>query len=99
MNYNILGSYIVSMSISLIIIWFAPLLIQITLQKIRKRKIRIRTIPLSIIILTIFQLTYTSIHILIYIPYTIAFHIFIMFFFCGLGISYFFRIYLIKKIH
>ena len=97
MNYSILGSFIVSMSLSLIVIWFSPLCIQVILQKIRRKKIRIRTIPLTIIILTISQLIYTSIHMLAHIPYTIAFHIFIIFFFGGLGLSYVFRVSLIKK--
>jgi len=97
MNYSILGSFIVSMSLSLIIIWFSPLCIQVLLQKIRRKKIRIRTIPLTIIILIISQLIYTTIHMLTNISYSIAFHIFIIFFFGGLGLSYLFRVSLIKK--
>jgi len=97
MNYSILGSFIVSMSLSLILIWFAPLFIQVILQKIRRKKIRIRTIPFTIIILIVFQLIYASIHMIVHIPYTLAFHIFIIFFFGGLGLSYVFRISLIEK--
>jgi len=97
MNYSILGSFIVSMNVSLIIIWFAPLGVQALLQKIRRRRIRIRTIPLTIVILTISQLTYASIHMLLHVPYTVAFHVFMLFFFGGLGASYLFRISLIRR--
>ncbi len=97
MHYSILGSFIVSMSLSLIIIWFAPLFVQVTLQKIRRRKIRIRTIPLSAIILVVTLLIYTSFNMMIHIPYRIAFHIFIIFFFGGLGLSYLFRVFMIEK--
>ncbi len=97
MNYSVLGSFIVSMNVSLIIIWFTPLGIQVLLQKARGRRIQIRTIPLTIVILTISQLMYASIHMLFHVPYTIAFHMFILFFFGGLGITYLFRISLIRK--
>lgn len=97
MNYSVLGSFIVSMNVSLIIIWFAPLGVQVLLQKARRKKIRIRTIPLTIVILTISQLIYASIHMLLHVPYTIAFHVFMLLFFGGLGASYLFRISLIRR--
>jgi len=97
MNYSFLGSFIVSMSLSLTIIWFAPLCIQVALQKVRRRRMRIRTIPLTIVILTVSQLIYTSIHMLAHVPYTFAFHFFMAFFFGGLGLSYLFRVSLIRR--
>jgi len=97
MNYSVLGSFIVSMNVSLIIIWFSPLGVQVLLQKVRRKRIRIRTIPMTIVILTISQLIYASIHMLFHVPYTIAFHMFMLFFFGGLGVTYLFRISLIRR--
>lgn len=97
MDYKILGSFIVSMSLSLVIIWFAPLIIQASLQKIRRREMRIRTIPVSVIIIILSQLIYASFNMLIRIPYGIAFHVFMIFFFGGVGLSYLFRILMIRR--
>jgi hypothetical protein len=83
------------MNMSLVIIWFAPLGVQVLLQKARRK--RIRTIPMTIVILTISQLIYASIHMLFHVPYTIAFHMFMLFFFGGLGVTYLFRISLIRR--
>jgi len=97
MNYSFLGSFIVSMSASLFVIWFAPFVIQIALQKVRRRRLMVRTIPLAIFILILSQLAYASIHTLFLVPYTIAFHVLMLFSFGGLFLSYLFRIYLIRR--
>jgi len=97
MNYSFLGSFIVSMSASLFVIWFAPFVIQIALQKVRRRRLMVRTIPLAIVILILSQLAYASIHTLFLVPYTIAFHVLMLFSFGGLFLSYLFRIYLIRR--
>ena len=97
MNYSFLGSFIVSISASLFVIWFAPFVIQIALQKVRRRRLMVRTIPLAIVILILSQLAYASIHTLFLVPYTIAFHVLMLFSFGGLFLSYLFRIYLIRR--
>jgi len=97
MDFRILGSFIVSMSLSLVIVWFAPLIVQVLIHKIRRKEIRIRTMPISIIILILSQLLYTSFNMMIRIPYSISFHVFIIFFFGGMGLSYIFRISMIRR--
>jgi len=97
MDFKILGSFIVSMSLSLVIIWFTPLGVQLALQRIRRKGGKIRTIPLSIVFLIVTQLIYTSINMVTRIPYKISFHVFILFFFGGLGLSYVFRVFMVDK--
>jgi predicted AlkP superfamily pyrophosphatase or phosphodiesterase len=97
MHYSILGSYFVSISLSLIIFWYTPFGIQMLRQKISKISKPIRTIPISMIFLIISQLIFTSIHMLIHIPYDITFHVYFALFFGGLGVSYLFRVIMINR--
>jgi predicted AlkP superfamily pyrophosphatase or phosphodiesterase len=91
MDFGILGSFIVSILFALIIIWYVPLIIEIFIFKLRGRGWTITTIPLSLFIFIIIQYIYISLNLLIRIPYNYSFHIFTLFFFGGLILSYFIR--------
>lgn len=97
MDFGILGSLIVSVLFALIIIWYVPLIIEIFIFKFRGRGWTITTIPLSLFVFIIIQYAYISLNLLIRIPYNYSFHIFILFFFGGLIISYFIRCLLQNK--
>jgi len=97
MHFSVLGSYFISISLSLIIFWYAPLGIQILRQKTSKTSKPIKTIPISIIFLILSQLIFTSIHMLTHIPYNLTFHVYFILFFGGLGVSYLFRVLMIRR--
>jgi predicted AlkP superfamily pyrophosphatase or phosphodiesterase len=97
MDFGILGSFLISVSLSLIILWYAPLGIRIMLQKLRRRRWRIRAMPYSLLIICAAQLMFTGINLLIKIPYNIAFHVFVLFFFGGLALSYIHRAIVIHR--
>jgi hypothetical protein len=97
MDFGILGSFIVSILVSLIIIWYVPLGLQMLLLRLRGRGWAVTTVPLSLLIFTIIQLVYASINMMIRIPYNYSFHVFVAFFFGGLGLSYVYRGLIIKR--
>jgi hypothetical protein len=97
MDYGILGSFLISVSLSLIVLWYAPVGIRIMLQKLRRRRWRIRAMPYSLLIVCAAQLIFTGINLLIKIPYSIAFHVFVLFFFGGLALSYIHRAIVIHR--
>ena len=51
----------------------------------------------SLLIVCVAQLIFTGINLLIKIPYSIAFHVFILFFFGGLALSYIHRAIVIHR--
>ena len=97
MDFGILGSLIVSVLFALIIIWYVPLIIEMLIFKFRGRGWTITTIPSSLFTFIIIQYAYISLNLLIRIPYNYSFHVFILFFFGGLIISYFVRCLLQNK--
>jgi hypothetical protein len=97
MDFGILGSFLISISLSLILLWYAPLAIRFSLQKMMRRPLSLRTIPFATFFLYVSQIIFTSINLLVKIPYNVAFHVFMTFFFGGLGLSYVYRIFMVKK--
>ncbi len=97
MDYGILGSFLISISLSLIVLWYAPVGVRIMLQKLRRRRWRIRAMPYSLLIVCVAQLAFTGINLLVKIPYGIAFHVFVLFFFGGLALSYIHRTVVIYR--
>ena len=97
MDYGILGSYIVSVSLTLVIIWYAPIIVRIFIQKLRGKSWRIKTMPYSLIFICLSMLIFTSINLIVKIPYNYAFHVFAAFFFGGLFVSYTHRVIVINR--
>jgi len=97
MDFGILGSFLISISLSLIILWYAPLLLRFVIQKISRRPLSIKTIPFATAFLFVSQIIFATVNLLVRIPYNIAFHVFMTFFFGGLGLSYIYRIYMVNK--
>ena len=97
MDFGILGSFLISISLSLIILWYAPLALRFGIQKITRRPLSIKTIPFATVFLFVSQIVFTAVNLLVQIPYNIAFHVFMTFFFGGLGLSYIYRIYMVNK--
>jgi len=97
MDFGILGSFVISIIFSMIIIWYIPLLITMIISKLRGRGWIITTIPSSLFVFIIIQYFYISLNLMIRIPYNYSFHIFILFFFGGLIMSYFVRCLLQNK--
>lgn len=96
MDFGILGSFLISFLFVLVILWYAPMIFRIVTQRVRRRMLRIRVIPQAYIALTVSQLLFSSISMMFKIPYFLVFEIFIAFFFGGLGVSYVYRILIIK---
>ncbi|MGD2201194.1 MAG: alkaline phosphatase family protein [Candidatus Bathyarchaeota archaeon] len=88
MDFGILGSFLVSISIVLIFLWYIPLGIRVALQMMRRKHWRIRAMPYSLLFIIASQLFFTGINLIVEIPYNYAFHLFFIFFFGGLVISY-----------
>ena len=97
MDFGILGSFLISISLSLIALWYAPLLVLFVMQKMSRKPLSIKSIPFATAFLFVSQIVFTTVNLLVRIPYGIAFHIFMTFFFGGLGLSYVYRIYMINK--
>lgn len=97
MDFGILGSFLISISLSLIILWYAPLALRFGVQKMRRRPLSLKTIPFATVFLFISQMIFTAINLLVKIPYSISFHVFMTFFFSGLGLSYVYRIFMVNK--
>jgi len=111
-DFGILGSFIVSLPIAFLIILFIPWIIQLLFLiilfipwvvqllffKIRKKETWIiKSVPLYFTFLVISQLIYASINMIVRIPYHYTFGLFMTFFFGGLGLSYLFRLLMIKR--
>jgi len=97
MDFGILGSFLVSISLTLFILWYLPIIARLIIQKIRKRSYIITSTPNSMMFLIVSQLIFTTINTIVEIPYNIAFELFILFFFGGLGLSYLSRIITLSK--
>ena len=97
MDFGILGSFLISISISLMIFWYMPLVVRFGIQKIRRKPLNLKTIPFATFFLLISQIIFAAVNLLVKIPYNIAFHVFMTFFFGGLGLSYVYRIFMVNK--
>jgi phosphonoacetate hydrolase len=97
MDFGIVGSFLISFTLVLLILWYAPLLFRILIQRVRGRAWNIKTVPRSLEILIVILLSFTLINTFVAIPYNYAFFIFILFFFGGLIISLGYRIYVFKN--
>jgi len=97
MDFGILGSFLISISLSLIILWYAPLVVRFGVQKMKRGPLNLTTIPFATVFLYVSQIIFTAINLLVKIPYSIAFHVFMTFFFGGLGLSYVYRVFMVNK--
>jgi predicted AlkP superfamily pyrophosphatase or phosphodiesterase len=97
MDFGVLGSFLISISLVLLLLWYLPWVVRIVIQRLRRRKLMIKIMPYSLLFLILSQIIFTLINIFINIPYSYAFHIFIFFFFGGLGLTYSHRMYMINK--
>jgi len=97
MDFGILGSFLISISLSLIILWYAPLAIRFGVQKMMRRPLNLKTVPFATVFLFVSQIIFAAFNLLVKIPYGVAFHVFITFFFGGLGLSYIYRILMVNK--
>jgi len=87
MDFGILGSFLVSIMLCLIILWYLPLLLRMVIRRIRGRRFRLYFSPFSMVSLIVSQISFTVINLVTDIPYNNAFEIFVVFFFGGLGLS------------
>jgi hypothetical protein len=92
MDFGILGSFLVSIMMCLIILWYLPLLVRMVIRRIRGRSFRLYFSPFSMVFLIVSQVSFTLINLVTDIQYNNAFEIFVVFFFGGLGLSYINRI-------
>jgi hypothetical protein len=61
------------------------------------KPLNLKTIPFATFFLLISQIIFAAVNLLVKIPYNIAFHVFMTFFFGGLGLSYVYRIFMVNK--
>jgi hypothetical protein len=98
MDFGIVGSFLISFLLVLVILWYAPIMFRVLFQRInRRRKVIIRVVPISIILLIIPQILFSLLSSIVKIPLSMVFEIFILFFFGGLFISYLYRVTMIRK--
>ncbi|NIU84378.1 MAG: hypothetical protein GWN64_13120, partial [Candidatus Thorarchaeota archaeon] len=62
MDFGILGSFLVSIILCLIILWYLPLLVRMVIRRIRGRRFRLYFSPFSMVFLIVSQISFTVIN-------------------------------------
>ena len=96
MDFGVVGSFLISFSLVLVVFWYAPLVVRVGIQRAQGRAWFIKAVPRSLEMLIGVLWGFTLLNSFVEIPYDYAFFVFVLFFFGGLILSLGYRLLMFK---